>query len=284
MICPIPFVVRPMWRLVTPMVRNISSSHSGELAAVSCASARRGHRSSGSVGKPDAAGRTTRARVEILRSRVSDEDRADFACRSRKFCKSSCMRPHQSFQKAIAFVASRVVDEVQLLALTRTMPGIKRQISYRNLCICLSSTAGSLGRIGARQHSCIRVRESRSRATCTFYAAGTHGRIQEPRQESRGINHQRVAFPVIYRVPGAARFDVVRVLRHIHINRAFQAGLPRSRARSYLLFCVIRSTGPSNVQSKTMLVVSHRKRGLSFALEISRGCFFSSLSQFGPAS
>ena len=28
-------------------------------------------------------------------------------------------------------------------------------------------------------------------------------------------------------------------------------------------FCVIRLTGPSNVQSKMMLVVSHLKRGLS---------------------
>ena len=31
------------------------------------------------------------------------------------------------------------------------------------------------------------------------------------------------------------------------------------------LFCVIRLTGPSNVQSKRMLVVSHRNRGLSRA-------------------
>ncbi len=48
------------------------------------------------------------------------------------------------------------------------------------------------------------------------------------------------------------------------------------------LFCVIRLTGPSNVQSKMMLVVSQRKRGLSFALE-ARGRLFAELGQLGAA-
>jgi hypothetical protein len=48
------------------------------------------------------------------------------------------------------------------------------------------------------------------------------------------------------------------------------------------LFCVIRLTGPSNAQSKMMLVVSQRKRGLSFCVKLAAACCPSSVSSVPP--
>src|SRR5207247_2584824 len=52
-----------------------------------------------------------------------------------------------------------------------------------------------------------------------------HGRIEESWQETDCVYYQRVAFPVPDGVPRAGRFDVGRVILHVHINRALQAEL-----------------------------------------------------------
>ena len=78
----------------------------------------------------------------------------------------------------------------------------------------------------------------------------------------------------------ATRLNGSRVVLQIHVNGSLQAELAISMTIESL-FCVIRLTGPSNVQLKTMLVV-WSETGIVLAFEIGgRSC--SRLGQFASA-
>ena len=82
-----------------------------------------------------------------------------------------------------------------------------------------------------------------------------------------------------YRVSGAARFDAVRVLRHLHVNRAFQSKLTVFKHdRIFILPDSVDRAIESPVEDDAGRLAMETR--IIFTLEV-RGRLFSEIRQFG---